>query len=73
MQGLEKQIQGKTALMVTHQLTPLQSVEQILVMRDGLIVQSGDFAQLSNQQGLFQEMLKANQALNQANKGNLDA
>ncbi|MEF1284988.1 cysteine/glutathione ABC transporter permease/ATP-binding protein CydD [Vibrio sp. M250220] len=73
MQGLQNQIENKTALMVTHQLTPLQNVEQILVMRDGLIVQSGSFAQLAQQQGLFQEMLSANQALNQANKGNLDA
>lgn len=73
MQGLQNQIQHKTTLMVTHQLTPLQNVEQILVMRDGLIVQAGNFAQLSNEEGLFQQMLTANQTLNQANKGNLDA
>ena len=73
MQGLQNQIQHKTTLMVTHQLTPLQNVQQILVMRDGLIVQAGNFAQLSNEEGLFQQMLTANQTLNQANKGNLDA
>ncbi|AIW14335.1 heme ABC transporter permease/ATP-binding protein CydD [Vibrio tubiashii] len=73
MQGLENQITSKTALMVTHQLTPLKNVEQILVMKDGQIVQSGQFAHLANCEGLFQEMLSANQALNQTNKGNLDA
>ncbi|WP_414931180.1 heme ABC transporter permease/ATP-binding protein CydD [Vibrio europaeus] len=73
MQGLENQITGKTALMVTHQLTPLKNVEQILVMKDGEIVQSGQFDHLANCEGLFQEMLSANQALNQTNKGNLDA
>lgn len=73
MQGLENQITGKTALMVTHQLTPLKNVEQILVMKDGQIVQSGQFEHLANCEGLFQEMLSANQALNQTNKGNLDA
>ncbi|MFM2590267.1 heme ABC transporter permease/ATP-binding protein CydD [Vibrio sp. TBV020] len=73
MQGLENQISGKTALMVTHQLTPLKSVDQILVMQDGQIVQSGDFELLSNQEGLFHSMLQANHDLNQANKGNLDA
>ncbi|MCG9582270.1 cysteine/glutathione ABC transporter permease/ATP-binding protein CydD [Vibrio tubiashii] len=73
MQGLENQIAGKTALMVTHQLTPLKNVEQILVMKDGQIVQSGQFNHLANCEGLFQEMLSANQALNQTNKGNLDA
>jgi len=73
MQGLDKQVKGKTALMVTHQLTPLQNVEQILVMKDGEIVQSGQFKDLAKTDGLFREMLSANQALNQANKGNLDA
>lgn len=73
MQGLAKQVKGKTTLMVTHQLTPLKNVEQILVMKDGDIVQSGSYSQLAAAQGLFQEMLFANQALNQSDKGNLDA
>jgi len=73
MQGLENQIEGKSALMVTHQLTPLRNVDQILVMENGLLVQSGQFETLAQEQGLFQSMLQANQALNQANKGNLDA
>ncbi len=73
MDGLSGQIQGKTTLMVTHQLAPLQNVEHILVMQSGEIVQSGTFDQLSTEDGLFQQMLQSNQALKQANKGNLDA
>lgn len=73
MQGLESQISGKSTLMVTHQLSPLKNVEQILVMQNGQIVQTGPFSELSTQEGLFKQMLKANQALHQANKGNLDA
>lgn len=73
MQGLAGQVKGKTTLMVTHQLSPLQNVEQILVMENGEIVQNGHYNELSNQEGLFQNMLQANNALNQANKGNLDA
>lgn len=72
-QGLENQIKDKSALIVTHQLAPLQSVQQILVMQDGQIVQQGDFAQLSQAEGLFQNMLNANQALQQQNEGSLDA
>lgn len=73
-QGLTQQIEDKSALIVTHQLAPLQSVNQILVMQDGQIVQTGDFATLANEQGLFQQMLSANQALSQHNdEGNLDA
>lgn len=73
MKGLNSQIIDKTALMVTHQLAPLKSVQQILVMNDGKIVQSGDYTSLSQQAGLFADMLSANQALDENNKGNLDA
>ncbi len=72
-QGLNQQIEGKSALIVTHQLAPLQNVEQILVMQNGQIVQAGKYASLANQSGLFQQMLSANQALQQHNEGNLDA
>ncbi|TRN26643.1 heme ABC transporter permease/ATP-binding protein CydD [Vibrio furnissii] len=73
MQGLNQQITHKTALLVTHQLMPLKSVNQILVMQEGQLVQAGDFATLSQQEGLFATMLASNQALQEANKGNLDA
>ncbi|MHC6527606.1 MULTISPECIES: heme ABC transporter permease/ATP-binding protein CydD [unclassified Vibrio] len=73
MKGLSEQIQDTTTLMVTHQLAPLQDVAQILVMQDGALVQQGNFDTLANTDGLFREMLRANQALNQTNKGNLDA
>ncbi|EKO3563384.1 cysteine/glutathione ABC transporter permease/ATP-binding protein CydD [Vibrio fluvialis] len=73
MQGLNQQITHKTALLVTHQLLPLKSVNQILVMQDGQLVQVGDYATLSQQEGLFATMLASNQALQEANKGNLDA
>ena len=73
MTGLSNQIEGKTSLMVTHQLQPLKNVSQILVMENGLIVQQDSFSVLSNQEGLFKQMLVANQALCDTNKGNLDA
>ena len=73
MKGLSNQIEGKTSLMVTHQLQPLKNVSQILVMENGLIVQHDSFSVLSNQEGLFKQMLVANQALCDTNKGNLDA
>lgn len=73
MQGLEQQIANKTSLMVTHQLTPLQNVDQILVMQDGQLVQQGNFDSLAQQEGLFKHMLASSNAINQANEGNLDA
>ncbi|MEZ8823186.1 cysteine/glutathione ABC transporter permease/ATP-binding protein CydD [Vibrio amylolyticus] len=72
-QGLATQTKHKTTLLITHQLEPLKNIDQILVMKDGLIVESGRYEELSNNNGLFQSMLSSNIALSQANKGNLDA
>lgn len=72
MQGIEKYTESTTSLMVTHQLEPLRSVNQILVMQKGQVVQSGSYQELQQQEGLFAEMLSANLAQHN-DKGNLDA
>ncbi|MEZ8286808.1 thiol reductant ABC exporter subunit CydD [Vibrio splendidus] len=72
MKGINSNIESRTALLVTHQLAPLRSVDNILVMRNGGLVEQGHYSQLSTAGGLFEEMLNANLA-QQDNKGNLDA
>ncbi|PTP35146.1 thiol reductant ABC exporter subunit CydD [Vibrio splendidus] len=72
MKGINSNIESRTALLVTHQLAPLKSVDNILVMRDGGLVEQGHYSQLSTAGGLFEEMLNAN-LTQQDNKGNLDA
>ncbi len=73
VQGLESQINNRTALMVTHQLNPLRGVDQIIVMQSGIIVQSGNFDYLESKTGVFQEMLFANQTMQATTRGDLDA
>ncbi|BDR13838.1 cysteine/glutathione ABC transporter permease/ATP-binding protein CydD [Vibrio sp. STUT-A11] len=73
MEGIGKYTQSTTNLMITHQLSPLKSVSQILVMQNGQIVQRGDYSTLSSEEGLFKEMLTANLAQQESDKGNLDA
>nr|WP_319554004.1 cysteine/glutathione ABC transporter permease/ATP-binding protein CydD [uncultured Vibrio sp.] len=73
MEGIGKYTQSTTNLMITHQLSPLKSVSQILVMQNGQIVQRGDYTTLSSEEGLFKEMLTANLAQQESDKGNLDA
>ncbi|KAL5795592.1 hypothetical protein ACOSQ2_000412 [Xanthoceras sorbifolium] len=41
-------LRGKTILLVTHQVDFLHNVDLILVMRDGMIVQSGKYSALLN-------------------------
>ncbi|ANQ21356.1 thiol reductant ABC exporter subunit CydD [Vibrio natriegens] len=73
MEGIGKYTQSTTNLMITHQLAPLKNVSQILVMQNGQIVQRGDYTTLSSEDGLFKDMLEANLAQRESDKGNLDA
>ncbi|PJC87777.1 thiol reductant ABC exporter subunit CydD [Vibrio sp. HA2012] len=70
MQGIKNNIQGKTTLMVTHQLEHLRTVDHILVMQAGTITESGTYSELASSAGLFAEMLKVR---SQNNRGDLDA
>lgn len=67
--ALRTQTQDKTCLMVTHRLDDLANVEQIIVLENGLICEHGDFESLSSANGLFAQMLAANQP----QQGDLDA
>lgn len=73
MQGIENRIDGKTTLIVTHQLSQLQNVEQIIVLQAGQIVESGSYDQLKQNGGVFSNMLNAKNALEAEEKGDLDA
>ncbi|WP_394251350.1 cysteine/glutathione ABC transporter permease/ATP-binding protein CydD [Vibrio profundi] len=73
MKGIHSNIADNTALLVTHQLAPLQSVDTIIVMQSGLIEEQGSYQDLANAGGLFEEMLNANLAQQTQDKGNLDA
>ncbi|WP_375753818.1 cysteine/glutathione ABC transporter permease/ATP-binding protein CydD [Vibrio sp. HN007] len=73
MQGIERKVEGKTTLMVTHQLNQLKGVEQILVMQSGEITESGSYEELAKAEGLFNTMLSARNQQLAENKGDLDA
>ena len=57
MQALEAASRQQTTLMVTHQLDYLREWDTIWVMRDGQIIEQGDFATLSAAQGPFAALL----------------
>ncbi|MGL5047271.1 MAG: ATP-binding cassette domain-containing protein, partial [Shewanella sp.] len=60
--ALNRAMAGKMCIMVTHRLDQLDQMDTILVLDNGLIVQRGDFATLSNSHGLFQTLLHENSA-----------
>ena len=50
---LEKEMQGKTVLMVTHRLRGLADFDQIIVMDNGQIIEQGNHAELLAKQGRY--------------------
>lgn len=60
--ALSKLTQGKTVLMIAHRLSSVVGVDQIYVIKDGQIVESGSSNELQNNNGLFSKMLEEYQS-----------
>lgn len=58
-QGLAQLVQGKTVLIIAHRLTTIRAAEQILVIRQGTIVERGTHDQLRESDGLYEKMWQA--------------
>lgn len=57
--AIGKLIQNKTVIMIAHRLTTICNADQILVVRDGTIAQSGNHEDLLKQGGLYADMWNA--------------
>ena len=66
MHALNTLIEGRTVLTISHRLSTLGNVDEILVMRDGQIAERGTFKQLKRLNGLFAHLLE------EQNRYNLD-
>jgi ABC-type multidrug transport system fused ATPase/permease subunit len=49
--GLNKLMQGRTAVVIAHRLSTIMNANQILVMQGGRVIEKGDHANLVNQAG----------------------
>ncbi|MYR55313.1 ATP-binding cassette domain-containing protein, partial [Streptomyces sp. SID625] len=56
-QRLRTLARDRAVLLVTHRITNVAIADRIVVLDDGRIVQEGTYAELSCQQGLFQQLL----------------
>ncbi len=66
MHALSKLIVGRTVLTISHRLSTLGHVDEILVMENGQIVERGSFHELKQLNGLFAHLLE------EQNRYNLD-
>ncbi|GAC1426033.1 MAG: hypothetical protein PVS3B3_00210 [Ktedonobacteraceae bacterium] len=58
MHALDKLIVGRTVLMISHRLSTLGNVEEIVVLKDGRIVEQGSYKDLKRRGGIFAQLLE---------------
>lgn len=55
-QTINRLLEGKTMLVISHQFAGIENFDQILVLRNGTIVERGTHRQLLHQQGYYSEL-----------------
>ncbi|HEU5230135.1 MAG TPA: ABC transporter ATP-binding protein, partial [Ktedonobacteraceae bacterium] len=58
MHALDKLVVGRTVLMISHRLSTLGNVDEIIVLKDGRVVEQGSFKELKRQGGVFASLLE---------------
>ena len=59
LDALDRLMQGRTTILIAHRLSTIRSVDEILVMDDGRVVQQGTPEELVNQRGLYRQLWEA--------------
>src|SRR4051794_2009681 len=60
-QALDKAQEGRTTIIVAHRLATIKNVDQILVFREGRIIERGSHDELLAKEGHFYEMTQQQQ------------
>jgi ATP-binding cassette subfamily C protein CydCD len=60
--GMKRLMAGRTVLVIAHRLNTVTQADRIVVLEQGRVVQSGTHAELSQQTGLYRNLLSALQA-----------
>ena len=57
-QALERLMSGRTSFVIAHRLSTIRNADQILVLRNGKIIEQGSHDELINQQGLYSRLAR---------------
>ena len=58
LQKVFEENSGKTIISIAHRLSTIRHASSIAVMRNGTIVQTGTFDDLSSKEGPFRDLMK---------------
>jgi ATP-binding cassette subfamily B protein len=53
LEGLERYLQGKTSILITHRIAPLRRADRIVVLDEGRVVETGTHATLLSKGGVY--------------------
>ena len=70
MHALDTLVKGRTVLMISHRLSTLGNVDEIIVLKDGRIVEQGTFKELKRKSGIFAGLLEEQNRYNTDRAGN---
>jgi len=56
MEGLERLMQGRTVVMITHRLNTIRDADAIIVLRDGVVAEQGTHPELLSRGGVYAEL-----------------
>ncbi len=58
MDAVEEAMRGRTTLVIAHRLSTIRNADRILVLRDGVIEESGTFEELRARDGFFNHLYR---------------
>ena len=61
-EALDKAREGRTTILIAHRLSTVARAEQIVVLREGRVVESGTHSQLLGRRGLYWRLRQASAA-----------
>lgn len=64
LRAIDKLVIGRTVLMISHRLSTLGNVDEIIVLKDGRIAEQGTYQELKRQNGVFAGLLKEQNCYN---------
>jgi len=57
-ENLDRALQNKTVIFITHRIFAVTGFDKIIVLEDGRIAEQGTYAELMKKQGVYYELYK---------------
>ncbi|MBP9914425.1 MAG: ABC transporter ATP-binding protein [Opitutaceae bacterium] len=58
-EALDRLSEGRTVITIAHRLSTIKNADRIIVLRDGVIVEEGNFKELDAKKGVFAQLIAA--------------